>query len=140
MRVSKNLRSDENVTAVIRAPEKTAAILQEYSAMIAGIAKLSELTVTSGKVRADDEMAYGVSGDAEIYLNASSLTDTEGEKARLKNEIVAKKEFIRTVDLKLTNQEFIRNAPEKFIRAEQEKKRIAEEQLDRLLRKFATYE
>lgn len=85
-------------------------------------------------------MAYGVVGDVDIYLDAGSLIDHEAEKTRLKAEIVNKKEYVRTMDLKLTNQEFIRNAPEKIIRMEQEKKRIAEEQLEKLVSKFATYE
>ncbi len=44
------------------------------------------------------------------------------------------------MDLKITNHVFIKNDPEKIIRMEQEKKRIAEDQLEKLLQKFATHE
>lgn len=139
IRATKGIKPGEAIPSVMRAPKKTAAAISANEAILKGLAKISELTVTSDKVEAGD-MAYGVVGDVDIYLDAGSLIDHEAEKARLKAEIENKKEYVRVMDLKLTNQEFIKNAPEKIIRMEQDKKRIAEEQLEKLLQKFATYE
>ncbi len=139
IRATKGIKPGEAIPSVMRAPKKTAAAIAANEAILKGLAKISELTVTSDKVEAGD-MAYGVVGDVDIYLDAGSLIDHEAEKVRLKAEIENKKEYVRIMDLKLTNQEFIKNAPEKIIRMEQDKKRIAEEQLEKLLQKFATYE
>ncbi len=139
IRATKGIKPGEGIPTVMRAPKKTASVILANEAILKGLAKISELTVTSEKVEAGD-MAYGVVGDVDIYLDAGSLVDHEAEKTRLKSEIDNKKEYVRVLDLKLTNQEFIRNAPEKIIRMEQEKKRIAEEQLEKLLGKFASYE
>jgi valyl-tRNA synthetase len=78
--------------------------------------------------------------DVEIYLDTSALIDTDAEKIRLKNEIKNKREYIRIIDLKLTNQDFIRNAPEKVVRIEQEKRRQAEEQVVKLTQKLENLE
>ena len=74
--------------------------------------------------------------DVEIFLDTSAVVDVDAEKTRLKSEIENKKDYIRGIDLKLTNQDFVRNAPEKIVRIEQEKKRSAEESLEKLLSKF----
>ncbi|MDQ1343593.1 MAG: valyl-tRNA synthetase [Patescibacteria group bacterium] len=139
IRASKGIKPGENVPATIRAPKKSAAVMSSNEAILKGLAKISELTVTLDKVEAGD-MAYGVVGDVDIFLDAGSFVDHEAEKIRLKAEIQNKKEYVRSLDLKLTNQEFIKNAPEKIIRLEQEKKRIAEEQLEKLVLKFSAYE
>jgi valyl-tRNA synthetase len=44
------------------------------------------------------------------------------------------------VDVKLTNQEFIRNAPEKIVRLEQDKRQQAIEQVIKLEEKLAMLE
>jgi valyl-tRNA synthetase len=72
-----------------------------------------------------------------MYLDTSAHVDTEAEKARLKSEIENKKEYIRIIDIKLTNKDFVKNAPEKIIRIEQDKKRQVEEQLEKLLEKYS---
>ncbi len=136
IRASKGIKPGENVPAIIRAPKKTAAAVAENAEILKGLAKVSELTVTSEKVDAGD-MAYGVVGDLDIYLDVGSLIDHDAERARLKAEIENKKEYLRSLDLKLTNREFVKNAPEKIVRAEQEKKRVAEEQLEKLLQKLS---
>jgi valyl-tRNA synthetase len=136
IRASKGVKPGDNVPVTIRAPKKSGGVVSANIEILKGLAKVSDVTVTDGKVEAGD-MAYGVVKDVDIYLDVGSLVDPETEKARLKAEIENKKEYLRVLDLKLTNREFIKNAPEKIVRAEQEKKRIAEEQLDKLLQKYS---
>lgn len=79
-------------------------------------------------------------GDTELYLDTSAHVDTEGEKARLKKEIDEKREYIRILDIKLTNTDFVRNAPEKIVRLEQEKRLMTLDQIAKLEEKFALLE
>ncbi|HBA44775.1 TPA: hypothetical protein DEG21_04675 [Patescibacteria group bacterium] len=60
----------------------------------------------------------------------------EEEKSRLKLEIEDRKEYIKIIDHKLLNAEFIKNAPESVVRAEQAKKAQALEHLEKLKMKF----
>lgn len=70
-------------------------------------------------------------------MEIGSRIDPEEEKARIKAEIENKKAYIRSVDVKLMNKDFTKNAPEKIVRGEMEKKHIAEEQLAKLEEKLA---
>jgi valyl-tRNA synthetase len=81
-----------------------------------------------------------VVGDIELYLDTGALVDTESERVRLTSEIISKKEYIRIVDVKLTNQEFVRNAPEKIVRIEQDKRQQAIEQVAKLEEKLGMLE
>jgi valyl-tRNA synthetase len=55
----------------------------------------------------------------------------------LKIQIDEKKDYIRKLDQKLLNAEFVRNAPEHIVRIEQEKKIQAQDQIEKLLEKYA---
>lgn len=110
-------------------------ILKANEQIFLGLAKLQGLTF-SKDMRNTSEYSYSVVRDVEIYLDTSAIIDTEAEKERLKSEIKNKREYIRIVDLKLTNKDFIKNAPEKIVRIEQDKKRQAEEQVEKLTEKL----
>ena len=79
---------------------------------------------------------YAVVSDIEIYMEALITVDIAQEQAKLKEQIEAKKAYLRILDNKLINADFIRNAPEKVVRLEQEKKQLAEEHLAKLLAKY----
>ena len=51
--------------------------------------------------------------------------DTEEEQVRLKKLITEKEDYVRALELKLTNSEFLSRAPQNVIRLTQEKKQIA---------------
>ena len=129
------MKPGDKIDAVFVTGKKSREILNANEQIFLGLAKLSSMTF-SKDVRNTNEYSYSVVRDVEIYLDTSALIDTEAEKERLKSEIKNKKEYIRIVDLKLTNTDFIKNAPEKIIRIEQDKKRLAEEQVEKLTEKL----
>lgn len=140
VRASKGVKPGNLVEAVFVTGKKSTDILEANRPILLGLAKLSQFDVLK---KASDEQAdfsFAVVKDVEMYLNTSAHVDTDAEKARLKSEIENKKEYIRIVDMKLTNKDFVKNAPEKIVRIEQEKKRQAEEQVVKLLEKYAKLE
>ena len=85
----------------------------------------------------DPSIIYAVTGDIELFITLPVADiNVEEEKARLKEQIENKKEYLRVLDQKLLNGDFVRNAPEKVVRIEQDKKHQAEDQLKKLLEKF----
>ena len=111
------------------------AVIEANKTILTGLLRLLDLETVSEKLDEKDH-AYAVIGDTDIYLPVEAR-DTEAEKARLKAEIYDKKEYIRLLDEKLLNPEFVRNAPERIVRAEQTKKTQAEEQLKKLQEAYA---
>lgn len=82
-------------------------------------------------------MIYGVVGDIELSVAVPlQEIDVEEEKSRLKEQIQNKKEYLRVLDAKLLNADFVHNAPEKVVRMEQEKRVQAEDQLKKLQEKY----
>lgn len=62
----------------------------------------------------------------EIYLPLKKLINTEKEKSRLKKEIALKENFIKSLEAKLNNKGFLKNAPKPLI--DESKKRLKSEQ------------
>ena len=76
-------------------------------------------------------------GNYEIYVDAEIDDEKiEEEKVRLLEQIEDKKIYLRTLDAKLSNSSFAKNAPEKIVRAEMDKKHQAEDQLKKLEEKY----
>ena len=114
-------------------------MIESNDLIFRGLAKISEIFYETKGVQIKGQ-SYAVVGDIELYLDTGAFVDTENERVRLAAEIVDKKEYIRIVDVKLTNQEFVRNAPEKIVRIEQDKKQQAIEQLAKLEDKYGMLE
>ena len=85
----------------------------------------------------DPSLAYAVTGDIEFFIAIPvNEANTEEEKKRLREQIENRKEYLRAQDLKLLNADFVRNAPEKIVRIEQDKRSQAADQLKKLEEKF----
>lgn len=139
VRATKGVKPGDLLAAVITTGKKSAEVLTANTPILLGLAKLSSFEIMKDS-RTLQGFSYAVVRDIEIYLDTSAHVDTEAEKERLKSEIKNKREYIRIIDLKLTNQDFVRNAPEKVVRIEQDKRRQAEEQLVKLSQKLENLE
>ncbi len=73
----------------------------------------------------------------EIYIhNEIDHAGIKLEQERLLGLINEKKEYIIALDTKLSNTAFTKNAPEKIIRIEIDKKNLAREQMEKLEEKY----
>jgi valyl-tRNA synthetase len=127
------------VDTKIIAGKKSRVIVESNEQVFKWLAKIGNLEFCTA-AKAPQGYSFGVVGDTELYLDTSAHVDTEGEMLRLKKEIDEKREYVRILDMKLTNTEFVRNAPEKIVRLEQEKRFTAIEQISKLEEKYKMLE
>jgi valyl-tRNA synthetase len=139
----RNIRADNNVMPnktiklQIYAKNKNSEFLETVLDLIGWIVKSEETTIIDKKVTSS-QLAYDViKSGIEVYVDTSNAIDSEKEWWRLKDQIQDTKEYIAILDKKLLNESFVRNAPEKLVRAEMDKKSDAQEKLQKLQEKLA---
>lgn len=138
IRAEKNIKPGETKDVWIFS-KNSLEIVKENSNLLSGLAKIRNLNFE--KPQNIDNLAYTIVGDIEIYLDAeidqNALLE---EKARIIAQIEDKKSYLRGINAKLTNPSFAKNAPEKIVRAEMDKRNQAEEQLAKFEEKLAQLE
>lgn len=138
IRAEKNIKPGETKDVWIFS-KNSLEIVKENANLLSGLAKIRNLNFE--KPQNIDNLAYTIVGDIEIYLDAeidqNALLE---EKARIIAQIEDKKSYLRTINAKLTNPSFAKNAPEKIVRAEMDKRNQAEEQLAKFEEKLAQLE
>lgn len=138
IRAEKNIKPGETKDVWIFS-KNSLEIVKENANLLSGLAKIRNLNFE--KPQNIDNLAYTIVGDIEIYLDAeidqNALLE---EKARIIAQIEDKKSYLRGINAKLTNPSFAKNAPEKIVRAEMDKRNQAEEQLAKFEEKLAQLE
>lgn len=125
------------VKVIFKATKSNQDLLEENQVILKWLCKIEEFKVVDkSKSISEDDYVYWVSNNIEIFLDPGDTIDQEAEKLRLKEQIDGKKDYIRKLDQKLMNAEFVRNAPEHVVRIEQEKRVQAQDQLEKLLEKY----
>ncbi len=138
VRLIRNLRAESGVKpgelrdVVIITPEAWRRNIEDNSDLLTGLTRIATLTVGKKPTR-QSEYAYGVTSGIEVYVDAHiDAEKTEEEIARLYEQIENRKDYIRVLKAKMSNAQFVKNAPEKVVRAEMEKLHIAENELTKL--------
>jgi valyl-tRNA synthetase len=142
VRTIRNIRAESGIKpgeyhdAIFKAKTDMISNLEANKSLICGLGRIKELTINP-KEREPRGYAYGICGSVEIYIhNEIDHAGIEIEKERILGLINEKKEYIRTLETKLSNNAFVKNAPEKIIRIEIDKKNLAREQLQKLEEKY----
>jgi valyl-tRNA synthetase len=76
--------------------------------------------------------ASAVVEGSEIFVPLEGLIDLEKERERIEKEINRLEGFLKSVDGKLNNEQFVENAPEDVVQRERDKKEDTETNLDKL--------
>ena len=79
-----------------------------------------------------------VIGLNEYFIPFEDQIDKESEMERLKEELAYQEGFLNSVNKKLSNDRFVRNAPEKVVELEQKKKNDAESKILLLKKQLET--
>jgi valyl-tRNA synthetase len=69
---------------------------------------------------------------AQVYIELPGVVDVEAEKIRLQKEIAELEKYAAGIDKKLSNDEFVKNAPEAIVKKEGEKLSEAKEKMEKL--------
>lgn len=73
-----------------------------------------------------------VSGKYTAYIPLDGLIDLEAEKVRIEKQIAELKPYINSLEKKLSNEQFVNNAPAQVVEKEKEKLAKAKEELENL--------
>lgn len=145
-RTIRNLRAETGIKpweyrdVTILCPTIRLPNLESNSVLLKWLARIETLTF-SNKIQKTGTSAYALVLDYEIYVDAEIDNEKiEEEKNRLLTQIEDKKSYLRTLDAKLSSSSFTKNAPEKIVRAEMEKKHQATDQLRKLEEKYRSLE
>jgi valyl-tRNA synthetase len=95
-------------------------LLKENVKMVKSLAKLKEFDFVSSENKSK-KAAVAVLKDIEITVPVEGIIDFEAEEGRLTKEIEKIDKDLRFLNNKLSNEKFIKNAPEKIVTKEKEK-------------------
>ncbi len=136
LRAERGIKPGDLREVYIMTPSIELDNLEKNKELLSGLAKISALHI-GDKPENALEFAYGVSESYEIYIDARIDDEKmEEEKNRLSLQIEDKKAYLRTIESKLAAPSFAKNAPEKIVRAEMEKRNETIAQLEKLEAKY----
>ena len=138
VRIIRNLRAENEIKpwelrdVHIITPEASRQNVENNTHLLRGLTKIQEL-ITGKKPAKQSEFAYGVISGIEIYVDAHiDAEKIQEELARIEEQIENKKTYIRTLKAKLSNAQFVKNAPEKVVRIEMDKLHATEWEVEKL--------
>jgi valyl-tRNA synthetase len=142
VRTIRNLRAENHIKpgelrdVAIVCPDIYRQNIESNSYFLIGLTKIGTLSISKKPVK-HSEYAYGVVGNIEIYVDAHiDAEKTLEEQIRLREQIENKKDYIRVLKTKLSNSQFVKNAPEKVVRIEMDKLHTTENELAKLEEKY----
>lgn len=132
IRGENHIPHSEKISVVLQCPDsrKTSSIqsLQHY---IHHLAKVDALSIEKPG-RKPPKSAHAVVSGSDVFVPLEGLVDIEKEMKRLDKEIKKLEGAMRGVDQKLSNQNFIQNAPDDVVEKERAKKDTMSAQIKKL--------
>jgi len=131
----RNVRSEMDVKPsrkakiIVVANEEISNLFKENENYFAALASASEIGVDTKENIPEDAVAVVTEG-AELFLPLADLVDFSKEVERLEKEKKKLESEVERVVRKLSNDGFVKKAPEKLINAEKEKQVKYQEMLD----------
>ena len=140
IRSIRNVRTDMGVVPsrkigiiLVSAEEKNRKMFTDGKAFLERLANVTEVTTQQDKAGIPDTAVACVCSAGEIYIPLEDLIDIDKELERLGKEKERLEGEMKRVNAKLSNEEFVKKAPEKVINAEREKQGKYQEMLDNVL-------
>lgn len=130
LRAEGNVEAAKKIHAIVIAHEDT-ALVQDKAEVIKRLANLGQLDIHENGAKVDKALSTFV-GDIEIYLPLADLIDFEAEKKRLSKEVTELENYFMALEKKLSNEAFVKNAPEEIIQKERAKMEETEQKIEKL--------
>ena len=99
---------------------------------LAGLESMSDDRKTAGAI------SFSESG-VEVWIDLSGAVDTEKERARIEKEIASVEPYVIQLEKKLSNKEFVKNAPKEVVEKEQQKLEEGKQKLEALKNQLQKY-
>jgi valyl-tRNA synthetase len=132
----------EATVSVPKRADDLADTVRQYADYFDKLASVTDLTVEPGAEKPDGYRASAsvVVGRCEVFVPLAGMIDLEQERERLRKEIEEKEGFLKSVEKKLNNTQFVNKAPDEVVDRERQKKEDATAELKRLRNNLADLE
>lgn len=123
-RSEKKIPPAQLIPLVIRT-KKYKDLCEQYNTIIKRLGRIESITFNDSTI--ENNTPIIIDNDLELYLLTEEKLNSEEESARIKKEIENLTQYINNLKTRLSNTEFIKNAPQSIIEKEQEKLKNAKE-------------
>jgi valyl-tRNA synthetase len=114
-----------NVPVEVRVPDAASRALVERHRGIIELAARATMTIAESGGAIPQSAHQVVRADIEVVVPLKGLVDLDAERARMEKEIGSAEKEIARLEKKLSNQQFVANAPAEVV--DKERARLAEE-------------
>jgi len=124
LRMGQNIAPREAVEFTVRCDEATAKLLEPMAPYFLQMAKATALAwgpkATAPETAASSQVA-GARGPIEVHLDVSRFIDVDAEKKRLAKQIEQWEGFVKSMEAKLGNENFVSRAPADVVQQQRDK-------------------
>ena len=131
MRSRVNIPPSKNVKLIIKCNERKKSLISQNDELLISLAKLDSYEYSDSKDKISESATSVVRG-VELYIPLKGLVDLEKEKMQLMKRKIKIEDLLKGIDRKLSNENFINNAPEKIIKGEKEKELSLKDELTKI--------
>ena len=140
IRAEADAAPSRKLTAVILCADGKGPVVRAGERYITKIANITDITFAASKADVPEEVMSAVVAGAEIFIPLDDIMDYEAELDRLRKEKKKLEGEVKRVVGKLSNEGFIKKAPEKVINEEKAKQVKYEEMLAKVCDRLAVVE
>lgn len=130
LRAESKVDATKKIHAILFAHEDE-SLIQDKAEIIKRLANLGELEIHKTGEKVDKALTTFI-GDIEVYLPLADLLDLGAEKLRITKEISNLESYFASLEKKLSNDGFVKNAPDQVIELEKGKLHEASQKLEKL--------
>ena len=126
-----NIPPSKKIELKIKSNEEQKHFIDQNNELIISLAKLNSYSVGSSMQKPPQSVASVVHG-MELYIPLEGLVDLEKERAQLNKRRTKIEELLVGIDNKLSNENFIANAPDEIVNRENNKKIDLKDELEKI--------
>ena len=131
MRSRVNIPLSKNVKLIIKCNEHKRSLISQNNELLISLAKLDSYEYSDSKDKISESATSVVRG-VELYIPLKGLVDLEKEKMQLMKRKIKIEDLLEGIDRKLSDENFINNAPKKIIKGEKEKELSLKDELTKI--------
>ena len=116
---------------VVRCDDSQASFLENHRDLLKSLARTGEMTL-GASIEKPGQSATAVVGGMEIYILLGGLVDLDHEKERMEKRINEINRLITGINGKLSNDNFVKRAPEQVVAKERSNLKKLTEEFDKV--------
>ena len=133
----RSVRSRMNVSPakysdlVIQCKEEEQIFISDYSSLLKSLARIENISMGIN-IEKPKQSATIISDDMELYIPLGGLVNLDEEKDRMEKRTLDINRLLSKIDAKLSNEDFLKRAPESVIAKERSNQEKLNQELDKI--------